>query len=106
MIEFSITNGKHSNTVKVSVKGNFRYKNVFYKKGSTLSLNLKPYESVLFQSPFSFTGTRVSSQRPVAVFTGYTCYMVWWIFCDHLYEQLLPVNKWGSTFFVPGTTMT
>lgn len=103
--EFSITNGKHSNTVKVSTRGTFTYKNVFYKKGSTLLLNLRPYESVLFESTLDFTGTRVSSERPVAVFTGHTCYLFWYIFCNHMYEQLLPVSKWGSTFVVPGLTV-
>lgn len=101
--EFSITNGKYKNKVKVSARGPFRFGNILYKKGSTVSLDLKPYETVLFCGPLDFTGTRLSSERPVAVFTGHTCYSYIGNMCSHLYEQLLPVSKWGSTFHVPGS---
>uniref|UniRef100_A0A3Q3M7C1 VWFD domain-containing protein n=1 Tax=Mastacembelus armatus TaxID=205130 RepID=A0A3Q3M7C1_9TELE len=63
-------------------------------------IDLQPYESVQLQSPHDLSGTRVTSQRPVAVFTGHSCT---WQFskCNFVFEQLLPVSGWGSSFIVP-----
>lgn len=103
--EFSITNGKDNNTVNILLGGTLIYNGRFYIKGSTILLNLKPYESVLIESPFDLTGTTVSSEQPVAVFTGHACSKMLSFYCNHVYEQLLPVDKWGSTFFVPPVTL-
>lgn len=99
--EFSITNYKKSNKVTVFVQSHVWYKGAMYRKGTKLTLNLKPYESVFFQSNDDLTGTRVTAQQPVAVFTGHACTTVLFKYCNHVYEQLLPVNKWGSTYIVP-----
>lgn len=99
--EFSVTNGNDNNRVTVFVEGSFTFKGAVYTKGSKLALSLKPYESVIFESVYDLTGTRITSEKPVAVFTGHTCTIVLYNYCNHVYEQLLPVNKWGSTFIVP-----
>ncbi len=46
------------------------------------------------------TGTRVVSDRPVAVFGGNECAFVPLEVgtCDHLEEQLPPVGRWGTSF--------
>lgn len=99
--EFSVTNGNNISKVTVFVQGPFNFKGTTYKKGSKLEIILKPYESVLFKSNNDLTNTRVTSQQPVAVFTGHACTRALYSYCNHVYEQLLPVNKWGSTFVVP-----
>ena len=51
--------------------------------------------------PVSLTGTAVTADKPVALFAGHMCA---WIpdqdttACDHITEQLPPVNAWGQTF--------
>ncbi|HMG06352.1 MAG TPA: Ig-like domain-containing protein, partial [Chthoniobacterales bacterium] len=47
-----------------------------------------------------FTGTRVQADKPVAVFGGHTCANVpaSTPYCDHLYEQMPPVDFWGRHF--------
>ena len=47
-----------------------------------------------------FTGTRVQSDKPVAVFSGHVCATVpaTTPACDHLYEQIPPVDSWGRHF--------
>jgi IgGFc binding protein/Big-like domain-containing protein len=47
-----------------------------------------------------FTGTRVQSDKPVAVFGGHACAPVPAATpaCDHLYEQIPPVDFWGRHF--------
>lgn len=98
--EFSVTNGKDSQSVEIFPQGAIDFQGRVYGENSKLVIELKPYESVQLQSIFELSGTRVSSQRPVAVFAGHTCT---WRFsnCNHVYEQLLPVSSWGSSFIVP-----
>lgn len=98
--EFSVTNGKEKNIIEICPRGPIKFQGRVYFKESPLVIELQPYESVQLQSTYELSGTRVASQHPVAVFTGHTCT---WRFskCNHVYEQLLPVSKWGSNFIVP-----
>lgn len=98
--EFSVTNGKEGNKVEIFPEGPIRFQGRVYTKGRKMVIDLQPYESVQLQTVYELSGTRVASQYPVAVTTGHTCT---WRFskCNHVYEQLLPVNKWGSSFIVP-----
>ncbi|XP_067094200.1 IgGFc-binding protein [Osmerus mordax] len=98
--EFSISNGKEKNRVAVVPSDVLFYQKRLYIAGSQLVVDLLPYQSIQIQSISELTGTRVSSQLPVAVFTGHTCT---WKFskCNHVFEQLLPVSSWGSSFIVP-----
>lgn len=98
--EFAVTNGKESNKVVIFPKGSINFQGRVYESGSQIVIDLLPYESVQLQSTYELSGTRVTSQHPVAVFTGHTCT---WQFskCNHVYEQLLPVSSWGSSFIVP-----
>lgn len=98
--EFSVTNGKESNRVEISLNGALQFQGRVYNNGSQLVIDLQPYESVQLQSTADLSGSRIVSPHPVAVFSGHTCT---WRFskCNHVYEQLLPVSKWGSNFIVP-----
>lgn len=53
-------------------------------------------------APADLTGTIIKSDKPIAVFGGHMCTSVsssnFW-YCDHLVEQLLPVNTWGNDFY-------
>ncbi|XP_028436588.1 IgGFc-binding protein-like [Perca flavescens] len=101
--EFSVTNGKESNKVEIFPLGSISFQGRVYESGSQMLIDLQPYESVQLQSVYELSGTRVASQLPVAVVTGHTCT---WRFskCNHVYEQLLPVSRWGSSFIVPPLT--
>lgn len=85
--EFCVTNGKENNKVTVSQRASKVYV-------------LKPYESLQIQSRSDLSGLKVASQHPVGVVTGNLCFSRF-SKCDHVYEQLLPVSRWGSTFIVP-----
>lgn len=99
--EFSLTNYNKDNKVTVFVQGRLHYKRANYKTGSKFTVQLKPYETVFFESSSDLTGTRVVSEEPLAVFSGHTCTRVLSRYCNHVFEQLQPVNKWGSTYFAP-----
>lgn len=98
--EFSVTNGKERNRVEIFPQGSIKFEHRVYWRGKKMEIDLLPYESVQLQSANPLSGTRVASQHPVAVVTGHTCT---WRFskCNHVYEQLLPVSRWGSSFIVP-----
>lgn len=98
--EFAVTNGKESNKVEIFPQGTFKFDKHVYGKGKPMQIDLKPYESVQIQSTSNLSGTRVVSQHPVGVVSGHTC-TDRFSKCDHVYEQLLPVSRWGSMFIVP-----
>ena len=52
-----------------------------------------------FQSPHDLTGTKIISNRPISVFSGSAWTSVGTEFMgDHLVEQLIPDNNWGSDY--------
>lgn len=50
------------------------------------------------------TGTTVSANRPVAVIGGHACTNMPCasVACDHLEEQLFPIETWGNNYLVSG----
>ncbi|QIL72458.1 IPTL-CTERM sorting domain-containing protein [Diaphorobacter sp. HDW4B] len=48
------------------------------------------------------TGSLITSNKPVAVFSGAKCaeVPVDTHYCDHLYEQIPPTTTWGKSFFM------
>lgn len=97
--EFVFVNGKEQNIVEVFLSAAVRFEGRLYGVGSKLVVVMEPYENVQIQSQGDLTGTRVSSQSPIAVYSGHTCT---WRFskCNHVFEQLLPVQSWGTHFLV------
>ena len=49
----------------------------------------------------ALTGTEITSDKPVAVFSGARCSFVPFTVaaCDHLVEQLLPIKYWGQEYY-------
>lgn len=76
--------------------------------GATLDVALEKYEVVQIQSDnggtgrTDLTGSLITSNKPVAVFTGNECALVpaGYYACDHIEEQLLPVSAWGERYLV------
>ena len=51
-----------------------------------------------------FTGTTITSSKPVAVYAGNQCtYVGGCPACDHLYEQIRPTNTWGKQYYFSAT---
>lgn len=49
-----------------------------------------------------FSSTKVSSDKPISVFSGHQCAYVprGVLACNHNIEQLFPVNQWGNEFII------
>uniref|UniRef100_H3A0X0 IgGFc-binding protein N-terminal domain-containing protein n=1 Tax=Latimeria chalumnae TaxID=7897 RepID=H3A0X0_LATCH len=98
--EFAVINSNQVNIVTVSLKASVTYEGKSYPSGSNLTLYLSKYENIQIQSTEDLSGSHVVSQYPVAVLSGHQCVKSSSISCDHVFEQLLPVSKWGTSFIV------
>ncbi|XP_053546864.1 IgGFc-binding protein-like [Bombina bombina] len=98
--QFSVITYKTPNTVDIFLKGSVNLNGVTHPAGSTLTLTLEPFQAVQIQSTDDLSGTKIIAKNPIAVLTGHTCSEKNGA-CDYVYEQLLPVTSWGTTFFVP-----
>ena len=68
---------------------------------STITLNsMETYQ--MESSDNDLTGTRITSSKPLSVFSGHDCANIPQgnQACDHLVEQVPPTVTWGSKFFV------
>lgn len=98
--EFAIIAWEEPTSVDIHLKGTVMFQGEKYHRGSNISIELSPYQAVQLQSEVDVSGTRIVSQKPVAVYSGHTC-ISRQISCDHVFEQLLPVSSWGTDFIVP-----
>ncbi|XP_013407310.1 IgGFc-binding protein-like [Lingula anatina] len=71
-------------------------------KSSTTVITLNRLETIQIQSNSDVTGTRINSSKPLAVMSGNECANIpcGVHACDHLVEQMYPVDRWGYTFTV------
>ncbi|XP_061453700.1 IgGFc-binding protein-like [Rhineura floridana] len=98
--EFAILTPQGPNVVDVYPTSPVTFNRKTYTAGSKLSVTLKAFTGVQLQGKGDLSGTKIVSQLPVAVLSGHICS---WknTKCNHVFEQLLPVSKWGKTFVVP-----
>ncbi|TFJ95920.1 molecular chaperone DnaJ [Platysternon megacephalum] len=98
--EVAIVAWEGPTTVDVHLKGAVIFQGKTHLGGSRLTIKLEANQAVQLQSPGDISGTKIISQKPVAVYVGHTC-VTRSNQCDHVSEQLLPVSSWGTTFIVP-----
>ncbi|XP_041425750.1 IgGFc-binding protein-like isoform X2 [Xenopus laevis] len=96
---FSVLASKEETSVAIHLKGGLTYQNKNYEPNSVFTVVLKPFQGIQLLSSDDLSGSRVTSQKPVAVLCGHTCAKMN-SQCSLVYEQLLPVSRWGTAFFV------
>jgi hypothetical protein len=69
--------------------------------GQRVEFTLNWMETLLITSTRDLSGTVISSDEPISVFTGHECGQVPAHVgtCDHLVEQVPPQHTWGMQFF-------
>lgn len=73
--------------------------------GVPYNIELQPGEVYHFSAAgdqVDLSGTRIIANKPVAVTSGHACAHVPTLgtdFCDIVFEQQIPVERWGTTFF-------
>ncbi|XP_060073117.1 uncharacterized protein LOC132552935 [Ylistrum balloti] len=74
----------------------------YYRKDDTITVVLNKLDTFYIENTSDdqeLTGTRIVSNKPVAVVSGNIC--LEYNGCNHVVEYLPPVSKWGSKFIVP-----
>ena len=78
--------------------------------GVPYSIVLNPFDAYQLQSEGDLTGSLIQANRPIAVYAGNRCANIPTQetgFCDHVVEQLPPVDTWGTeALTVPLATRT
>uniref|UniRef100_A0A8C4T5C3 IgGFc-binding protein-like n=1 Tax=Erpetoichthys calabaricus TaxID=27687 RepID=A0A8C4T5C3_ERPCA len=95
----AIINGKQSNAVDIYPKRTIKIEGVEYNPGSKLTITLSPYETFQLAAGCTLTGTRIVAKSPLAVLAGHQCSLRN-TFCNHVYEQLIPVSRFSTQFVV------
>ncbi|XP_050781742.1 uncharacterized protein LOC127035653 isoform X1 [Gopherus flavomarginatus] len=98
--EFSVMTYEDCNSVKVHIKGKLHYLTQVYSTGNKLEIKLRAFQGYHFQGIADLSGTRIVSEKPVAVLVGQGCFCNN-TKCNHVVEQLLPVCSWGTTYIIP-----
>lgn len=72
----------------------------YMSKGEMSSITLGKYDSLTISSAEDLTGTAIKASHPVAVYSGHECANVPYYSssCDHLVEQIPPVNVLGTCY--------
>ncbi|XP_065432484.1 adhesion G protein-coupled receptor E3-like isoform X1 [Chrysemys picta bellii] len=98
--EFSVMTYQEPNSVEVHVKGKLHYLIQDNSTGSRLTIKLHAFQGIQFQGIGDLSGTRIVSEKPVAILVGQRCFCNN-TKCNHVFEQLLPVCSWGTKYIVP-----
>ena len=63
------------------------------------------YEVRSVDMGYEFSGTRISADKPIAVFSGHQCINIpsGRPRCDHIFEQQMPLQMWGRHFALTKT---
>ena len=70
--------------------------------GRQYSFVVNRLQTIYISSPFDLSGTKVTTNKPVSVFSGHECGNVPWnvSFCNYLIEQIPPTTLWGTVFYI------
>jgi len=78
--------------------------NVVINRGETYQFQAS---TSLTATGFDLTGTKVNSDKPIAVYTGNLCAIPGGcLYCDNLFEQQRPKNTWGLEYYFAFTNKT
>ena len=70
--------------------------------GRQYSFAVNRLQTIYVSSLFDLSGTKVTTNKPVSVFSGHECGNVPWnvSFCNYLIEQIPPTTLWDRVFYI------
>lgn len=97
----AIVNGKQDNTINILPYSDLQLKSKTHlKQRVKMTIKLAPYQVYLLRSEKTLTGTKIEAQLPVAVLGGHECLSLVGT-CEHVYEQLMPIESLSDEYLVP-----
>ena len=95
-----IVASEHNTVLSITPNINTTIGSAFTTAGSTTQITLQKYDSLLIRQNGDLTGTKVVSDKHISLISGHQCTNVppGFGFCDHLVEQIPPVQNWGKRF--------
>ncbi|XP_062617789.1 fibrillin-1-like [Saccostrea cucullata] len=88
--------------LKLPVGQSISYLGKRYTDGGRIIVNLNKFQTFQLSHNGDLTGTRISSSKIVAVFSGNRCNKLnRFGYCSHLVEQIPPVESLDTTYVVP-----
>lgn len=94
---------ENTTVVVVTLNATVTYDGVTYLANQRIHLTMNEGDTVQLQSVEDLSGTRVSSDKPVAVFSGNTKAEITPGRSGVLQYQMIPVRSWGISIFKPTT---
>ncbi|KAK3103997.1 hypothetical protein FSP39_023514 [Pinctada imbricata] len=84
-----------------------RYATSYYSSSKNLTITLDKLQTFHLSHSHDLTGTRIYSNKPIAVISGTVCSHVWRTYdnCVDLTEYIPPINYWGTEVLVPDFKM-
>lgn len=103
--EFIVTSVAESTKVSVRLRtlGNVTRYGVTYYNDDVIHETLDKFQTLQIQSLSDLTGTVISTDGAVAVFSGSTCALMTHTStsCGYIVEQMTPLTGWENLFIVP-----
>ena len=100
---FTIYGSQNYTTVNIQVNSAITFENNLYIRGDILTLNVSRLEAIQITSSGDLTGSIISSDKPIGVISGHSCFSNPDTACDVLQEQSIPVSNWGTRHFYSAT---
>jgi adhesin/invasin len=102
--QFAIISTEDNNEIELFASKNYNLpeQKIKLNKGEVYQIASTPEPSDYLQSTNDLTGTLIKSKKKIAVFSGHQCAYIpnKTIACNHLVEQIPPVNSWGNKFYL------
>lgn len=98
--EFMVIATEENTSVNIFVADgtSITFKSVTYRAGEMLNILMNKYQTFNVYGGPDYTGTRITSNKPITVISGASCTIIGSGACDHLSSQMTPVETFGNTF--------
>ncbi|XP_077324311.1 IgGFc-binding protein-like [Lithobates pipiens] len=105
--QFAIISLDQQTSVTVTLSGgSVTLQDMSFTSENSANFSLSPYQSAQFQLPDGhLSGSFIQADKPIAVLSGHQWYIhqstLKSFSSGNIFEQLLPISRWGRSFLVP-----
>ncbi|XP_033096968.1 IgGFc-binding protein-like [Anneissia japonica] len=99
---------ENNTSLSVLIKAEVMFDNKQIHAGQFVNLTLRRFQAAQLQSELDLSGSLITSSKPITVMAGSMCATLSsnGLHCNHLVEQLPPLESWGSTFILTSSQIS